>query len=106
MIGKTASSAAVAAAPIAGAVRSRPSPSGPVARMSLANTGSIAVAPPNSTANRSSEIAPSTTGRDRTKRNPSSTVCQLAGSVLRIVAGIRTDSMKATDTISSTVTTV
>ena len=74
--------------------------------MSFANTGSIAVAPPNSTANRSSEIAPSTTGRERTKRSPSSTVCQLAGSVLRIVAGIRTASMNDTETINSAETTV
>ena len=36
---------------------------------------------------------------------PSSTVCQLAGSVLRIVAGIRTASMNATETNSSVLTT-
>jgi hypothetical protein len=48
--------------------------------MSRANIGNSAVAPPNSTANKSSEIAPNTTGRERTKRSPDSNVCKLAGS--------------------------
>ncbi|MCY1444601.1 hypothetical protein D9M71_610820 [compost metagenome] len=38
--------------------------------MSLANTGSRAVAPPSNTANRSSEIAPRMSGRLRMKRMP------------------------------------
>ena len=56
--GRCASNSAIAPAPIAGAVRSRPSPHGPVLRISLANTGSSATAPPSSTANRSREIDP------------------------------------------------
>ena len=67
-------------APTAGAARSRPRPHGPTCRMSLANIGSSAVAPPSSTANRSSEIAPSITGWPRRKPMPASTLRQLAGS--------------------------
>jgi hypothetical protein len=77
-----ASMIAHSAAPAPGAVRSRPSPVGPACSTSRAYAGSSAVAPPNSTANRSSEMAPSTIGRERTKRKPSSTVCQVAGAVL------------------------
>jgi len=47
-------------APSAGAARRWPRPVAPTWRMSRAKTGSIAVAPPSRTANRSSEIAPST----------------------------------------------
>ncbi len=43
---------------MAGPARSRPKPSGPTCSTSLAKAGSSAVAPPSSTANRSSEIAP------------------------------------------------
>ena len=53
-----------------------PGPTAPTCRMSLAKIGSSAVAPPSSTANRSSEIAPSTTGRCRMKRTPANTVVQ------------------------------
>ncbi len=67
VIGQRVSASDIASAPIAGAARSRPRPQGPTCSMSLANIGSSAVAPPSSTANRSSEIAPSTTGLPRTK---------------------------------------
>ncbi|MNP71834.1 hypothetical protein D3C76_1682780 [compost metagenome] len=46
--------------------------------MSLANTGSSAVAPPNSTANRSREIAPRMSGRLRMKRMPASSESSVA----------------------------
>ncbi|MCY1447350.1 hypothetical protein D9M71_639660 [compost metagenome] len=68
----------ISSAPTAGAERSRPSPHGPVSRMSLANTGSSAVAPPNSTANRSREIAPRMSGRLRMKRMPASSESSVA----------------------------
>ena len=60
------------AAPMPGDVRNQPRPAGPTCSTSAANTGNNAVAPPNSTANRSSEIAPSTGRRERTKRKPDS----------------------------------
>ncbi len=80
VIGRTVSQAAVTAAPTPGAARSRPRPSGPTCRISLAYAGRSAVAPPKRTAKRSIEIAPRMTGRERTKPSPSSTVRQLAGS--------------------------
>ncbi len=75
---KCASQNDIARAPTAGAERSRPRPQGPVSRMSLANTGSRAVAPPRSTANRSSEIAPKMSGRLRMKRMPASSESRVA----------------------------
>ncbi len=57
--GRHAIQPATTAAPSAGAPRMMPRPSGPTARMSRANTGSMAVAPPSSTANRSSVMQPS-----------------------------------------------
>ncbi|MNO81969.1 hypothetical protein D3C76_732280 [compost metagenome] len=71
-MGKRASQNDISSAPTAGAERSRPRPQGPVSRMSRANTGSSAVAPPSSTANRSSEMAPKMSGRLRMKRMPAS----------------------------------
>ena len=59
-IGRAASTRAMRVAPMAGAARNRPKPSSPTCRMSRAKTGSRAVAPPSSTANRSSEMAPNT----------------------------------------------
>ncbi|OIQ68207.1 hypothetical protein GALL_502060 [mine drainage metagenome] len=56
--GQRFSASAISAAPIAGPERSIPNPSGPTFRISLANAGKSAVAPPSNTANRSSEIAP------------------------------------------------
>ena len=49
-------------APIDGAVRRMPSPTGPTCRMSIAKTGSSAMAPPKKTANRSSAIDPTRAG--------------------------------------------
>ena len=64
------STSAMPSAPTAGAARNRPSPHGPAAKTSRANTGSSAVTPPSSTANRSSEIAPRITGLRRMKPKP------------------------------------
>ena len=47
-----------------------PSPTGPTSRTSRAKSGNSATAPPNRTATRSSEIAPSSTGVRRTNRSP------------------------------------
>ena len=77
-IGWRVSQADISSAPAAGAARSRPRPQGPVCRMSLAKIGSSAVAPPSSTANRSSEMAPSSTGLSRRKCTPANTSPQRA----------------------------
>ena len=76
--GNLASHSDISKAPMAGAERNMPRPQGPVSRMSLANTGSSAVAPPSSTANRSREMAPSTSGRLRIKRMPASSESSVA----------------------------
>ncbi|MNP48988.1 hypothetical protein D3C76_1431440 [compost metagenome] len=68
----------ISSAPTAGADRNRPSPQGPVNRMSLANTGSNAVAPPSRTANRSREMAPRMSGRLRMKRIPANSESSVA----------------------------
>src|SRR5580700_3686527 len=68
------------AAPIPGAQRSKPSPQGPVIRISLAYTGSSATAPPSSTANRSSEIDPRLNFARHMYRKPASTLLVLIGS--------------------------
>ncbi len=65
-----ASSTVIASAPIAGAPRSAPSPHGPVCSTSRAKIGISAVAPPSSTAKRSSEIVPRIGRFARTKRTP------------------------------------
>ena len=65
--------AAQTSEPTAGAARRKPRPVGPTSRMSLANTGKSATAPPRSTAKRSSEIAPSKTFVRRMSRTPAST---------------------------------
>ena len=57
-------------APTATALRSTPSPNGPVCRIDCAKSGSSATAPPKSTAKRSSVIAPRMTGVARMKRIP------------------------------------
>ena len=75
---KRASHNDINSAPTAGAERNRPRPQAPVSRMSLANTGSNAVAPPSSTANRSREIAPRISGRLRIKRMPASSESRVA----------------------------
>ena len=61
---------AITVAPIAGQALKRPSPCGPTCRISEAKTGSIATAPPKSTANISSENAPRSSGVLKTKSNP------------------------------------
>ena len=71
-MGNRASHSDISSAPTAGAERSRPRPQGPVSRMSLANTGSSAVAPLSSTASMSIDTAPNTAGRLRIKRKPAS----------------------------------
>ena len=57
--GRTESTRPTTTAPAPGAARRIPFPSAPTCRTSLEKTGRSAVAPPNSTAARSSEIAPS-----------------------------------------------
>ena len=84
-----------------GAVRSRPRPVGPICSTSCASAGKRAVAPPNSTANRSSEIAPSMMGRDQTKCRPSSRVDQLTGSRLTICGAGVVARISSTDNTSS-----
>ena len=78
-IGEWASQAPMAIAPSAGAERNRPSPQGPTCRMSCATMGSSAVAPPKSTATRSSEMAPRMTSLERMKRRPALRVSQVMG---------------------------
>ena len=74
------STSAIESAPTAGAARNSPSAHGPAANTSRANTGNSAVTAPSSTANRSSEIAPSTTGLRRMKLKPAKKTCRLNGS--------------------------
>ena len=78
--GQRASMTEVSKAPTAGAPRSKPSPQGPTCRISLANIGSSAVAPPSSTANRSSDTAPRTALRWQMKMTPAKTVRRVTGS--------------------------
>ncbi|MCY1215305.1 hypothetical protein D9M72_271470 [compost metagenome] len=68
-------------APQAGAARSAPSAQGPALRMSLAKMGSSAVAPPSSTANRSSDSVPSSRRRWKMKVMPANSVRQVVGSL-------------------------
>ena len=60
-IGHFVKTTAISNAPTAGDDLRIPRPSGPVCKMSLAKMGSNAVAPPKSTANRSSAMAPNST---------------------------------------------
>ena len=78
--GRWASVKDIDRAPSAGAARNTPSPHGPVCRISRAKIGSNAVAPPSNTANRSREMAPSTTGRVRMKWIPEKTDFSVVGS--------------------------
>jgi hypothetical protein len=68
--GRTVRNKVTAPAPMPIAARSHPSPTAPTPSRSWAIAGSSAIAPPNSTAKRSSEIAPRRTGSERTKRSP------------------------------------
>ena len=61
-------------APISEAALSQPKPIGPTFKISLAKTGIMATAPPNKTANRSSDKAPNTSFELNTKRKPSFTL--------------------------------
>src|SRR5580704_8163327 len=64
-------------APVVGAAFRTPSPILPTPRMSWANTGKRAIAPPNSTANRSSAIEPSMTRLPATYRTPVATLVHI-----------------------------
>ena len=72
------------AAPTAGAARRNPEPTGPTCRTSLAKAGSRAVAPPKSTANRSSDMEPRIGGWSRTKRTPDSRLRMVIGSAASV----------------------
>ena len=68
--GRSASRPDISTAPTAGAARRAPSPCGPTCRISSAKIGRMATAPPNSTASRSSVIAPRKIGRREEERQP------------------------------------
>jgi len=76
--GQRVSTSDIVSAPTAGEARSRPRPQASVCRMSRANMGSSAEAPPSSMAKRSSVVAPSSTLRWTTKRRPTSSSAQVA----------------------------
>ena len=78
--GQRASTTDMSKAPTAGEARSNPSPQGPTCSTSLANIGNNAVAPPSNTANKSSEIAPSTGLLCQMKRKPANTVARVTSS--------------------------
>ena len=82
LTGFTVRYSATTPAPMPVAARSQPSPTAPTPRRSSAMAGSNATAPPKSTANRSSEIAPSRMGWLRTNRRPSTASCTLGFSAL------------------------
>src|SRR4030088_1123801 len=77
LIGFTTIVSDTASAPTEGIARSSPSPRGPARRMSVAKIGNSAVAPPSSTANRSSEIDPSGSFDRHTYSRPASMVFTL-----------------------------
>ena len=68
--GLCASTKATTAAPTAGALRRRPESPGSGVQDVASVDGRSAVAPPNNTAKRSSEMAPRIGGREKTKRRP------------------------------------
>ena len=70
MGGRCAMNKPIRIEPAKGAARMMPNPSGPTLKISLAKTGSMATAPPKSTANISSDNAPSITWFLKTNRNP------------------------------------
>src|SRR3954470_21830678 len=78
-IGQCASAIIIEIAPTAGAARKMPSPEGPTSKTSLAKIGSSAVAPPSSTANRSSEMTPSTIGLWRMQEKPANSALNVRG---------------------------
>ena len=71
VIGRMARAAHTRPAPMPPAARSQPRPTESTPRRSVAMAGRRAMAPPNSTANMSSERAPRRTGSLRMKRRPS-----------------------------------
>ena len=89
LTGRNANQTVTMPAPIPIDTRSHPSPTAPTCRRSSAIAGSSAIAPPNNTANRSSEIAPSRMGWLRTKRRPSTASCMLGRSFSTSVGGAR-----------------
>ena len=66
--------------------------------------GSSATAPPNNTANRSSEIAPSRMGWLRTKRRPSTASCMLGRSFSTSVARCRGTAGRTQSTVMAATT--
>ena len=64
-------------APISAAAFNQPKPMGPTFNISLANTGIMATAPPNSTANKSNDNAPKTSLVCTTNRIPSFTLSKV-----------------------------
>ena len=67
---RCASAKLIPTAPILGAARNSPNPLGPTCRISAANTGNNATAPPNNTENKSRVNAPSRIRSLNTKRTP------------------------------------
>ncbi len=76
--GRCARETAISSAPIDGAARMIPKPSGPTFKISVAYTGSSVTAPPSSTANISSVIAASSSFALRKKRIPSASESSVA----------------------------
>ncbi len=72
--GRSASRPDISTAPTAGAARRAPRPCGPTCRISSAKIGRMATAPPNSTASRSSVIAPRKIGRVKRNASPARTL--------------------------------
>ena len=86
-------------APTAGEAASSDKPISPSPRMSLANTGIIAVAPARNITNRSSVIAPSTSLLDQTYARPSAT--WRSGPLLRSIALRGTGPIRNTATVAT-----
>ena len=87
-IGKKVSISTLQMEPISAAAFSQPKPMGPMCRIVLANTGTMATAPPNNTAKRSSVNAPNTSLVVNTNRNPSFTLSQVSCFVSLAMAGL------------------
>src|SRR6184192_832413 len=79
--GRCATTSATAKAPIAGAARSHPRPTGPTCRIWSAKIGISAVAPPSSTANRSSVMVARITFLRSTNRIPAIRLFQVLAPV-------------------------
>ncbi len=95
--GRNAMNPDIRTAPMAGAARRAPRPRGPTCRISPAKIGKIATAPPNSTATRSSVIAPRKIGRVNRKARPSRTLAT-SGACARAEGGRAGTRMRATVT--------